>query len=64
MMDKLEKKESIKFSSIADNNTKQPSNQKPISSRDSNDPIRVLKIKFAKGEITKEQYEEMRKALA
>jgi uncharacterized membrane protein len=25
--------------------------------------IRVLKIRFAKGQITKEQYEEMRKAL-
>jgi hypothetical protein len=61
-MDKHEKRESIKFSSIADNNTKQPSNQKPISSRDNNDPIRVLKIRFAR-EITKEQYEEIRKAL-
>jgi uncharacterized membrane protein len=63
MMDKHEKRESIKFSSSADNNTKQPSNQKPISSRDSNDPIRVLKIRFAKGEITKERCEEIRKAL-
>jgi uncharacterized membrane protein len=63
MMDKHEKRESIKSSSIAGNNTKQPSNQKPISSRDNNDPIRVLKIRFAKGQITKEQYEEMRKAL-
>jgi uncharacterized membrane protein len=33
------------------------------SSRDSNDPIRVLKIRFAKGEIAEEQYEEMRKML-
>jgi uncharacterized membrane protein len=63
MMDKNEKRESIKYSSIADNNTRQQSNQKPISSRDNNDPIRVLKIRFAKGQITKEQYEEMRKAL-
>ena len=31
--------------------------------RDNNDPIRVLKIRFAKGEITKEQYEEMRNPL-
>jgi uncharacterized membrane protein len=31
--------------------------------RDNNDQIRVLKIKFAKKEITKEQYEEMRKPL-
>jgi uncharacterized membrane protein len=63
MMDKHEKRESIKFSSIAYNNTKQPSNQKPISSRNSNDPVRVLKNRFAIGEITKEQYEDMRKAL-
>jgi uncharacterized membrane protein len=63
MMDKHEKREYIKFSSIADNSTGQPSIQKPISARDSNDPIRVLKIRFAKGEITEEQYEEMRKML-
>jgi hypothetical protein len=48
MTDKHEKKESIRFSSIAYNNTKQPSNQKPISSRHNNDPIRVLKARFAK----------------
>jgi uncharacterized membrane protein len=59
----MKKRESIKFSSIAYNNTKQPSNQKPISSRNSNDPVRVLKNRFAIGEITKEQYEDMRKAL-
>ena len=58
-----EKRKSIKFSSIADNNTKQPSNQKPISSPDIDDPLRVLKIRFAKGEIIKEQYEDMRKML-
>jgi uncharacterized membrane protein len=63
MMDMHEKRESIKFTSIADNNTRHPSNQKPISSRDNNDPIRVPKIRFAKGEISKEQYEEMRKTL-
>jgi uncharacterized membrane protein len=27
------------------------------------DPLKVLKLRFAKGEITKEQYEEMRKML-
>jgi uncharacterized membrane protein len=65
MMDRHEKRESTKFSSIADNNTKHPSNQikNQYRPRDNNDPIRVLKIRFAKGEITKEQYEEMRKPL-
>jgi hypothetical protein len=58
-----EKRESNKFSSIADNNIKQPSNQKPTSSPDIDDPLRVLKMRFAKGEITKEQYEDMRKML-
>lgn len=57
-----EKRESIRFSSNADNITKQPPNQKPIS-QDINDPLKVLKIRFAKGEITKEQYEDMRKML-
>jgi hypothetical protein len=57
-----EKRESIQFSSNADNNTKQPPNQKPIT-QDINDPLKVLKIRFAKGEITKEQYEDMRKVL-
>jgi hypothetical protein len=58
-----EKRESIKFSSIADNNTKQPPNQKQISSSNIDDPLKVLKIRYARGEITKEQYEEMRKML-
>jgi hypothetical protein len=48
-----EKNESIKFSSNTDNNIKQPSNKKPISSQENDDPLRVLKIRFAKGEITK-----------
>jgi hypothetical protein len=58
-----EKREQTKFSSIADNNIKQPSNEKPISAQDVDEPLKVLKIRFAKGEITKEQYEEMRKTL-
>jgi hypothetical protein len=58
-----EKRESVKFSSRADNNTKQTLNQEPISSPDIDDPLKILKIRFAKGEITKEQYEEMRKML-
>jgi ribosome maturation factor RimP len=36
---------------------------KPISSPDIDDPLKVLKIRFAEGEITKEQYEDMRKVL-
>jgi hypothetical protein len=58
-----EKRESIRFSSIADNNIRQPPNKKPISSQDIDDPLKILKIRFAKGEITKEQYEDMRKML-
>ena len=58
-----EKRESAKFSSKADNNVKQPLNQEPVSSPNIDDPLKILKIRFAKGEITKEQYEEMRKML-
>ena len=58
-----EKREQTKFSSIADNNIKQHSNKRPISAPDVDEPLKVLKIRFAKGEITKEQYEEMRKTL-
>jgi uncharacterized membrane protein len=36
---------------------------KLISSPDIDDPLKVLKIRFAEGEITKEQYEDMRKVL-
>lgn len=32
-------------------------------SRDDADPLQILKVRFAKGEITKEEYEEMRKLL-
>src|SRR5919198_1058268 len=31
--------------------------------KDNANPLHILKIRFAKGEITKEQYEEMRKML-
>ena len=58
-----EKRESAKFSYKADNNRKQPLNQESVSSPNIDDPLKVLKIRFAKGEITKEQYEEMRKTL-
>jgi hypothetical protein len=55
-----EKRESAKFLSKAD---KQPLSQEPVSSPNIDDPLKVLKLRFAKGEITKEQYEEMRKFL-
>ncbi len=38
------------------------SEDKKVQAND-NDPIKVLKIRFAKGEICKEQYEEMRKMI-
>jgi hypothetical protein len=53
-----EKRESAKFLSKADNNTKGLT-----SSPNSDDPLKILKIRFARGEITKEQYEEMQKML-
>lgn len=56
----IEKRESTKYLSKAD---KQPLNQEPVSSPNIDDPLKVLKLRFAKGEITKEQYEEMRKIL-
>jgi hypothetical protein len=49
--------------SRADNNTTQPLNQKAMSSPKIDDPLKILKIRFARGEITKEEYEEMRKLL-
>jgi hypothetical protein len=55
-----EKRESAKFLSETD---KQTINQEPVSSPNIDDPLKVLKLRFAKGEITKEQYEEMRKML-
>ena len=35
----------------------------PISSAQPDDPLEVLRLRFAKGEVTKEQYEEMKRAL-
>ena len=49
--------------SRADNNATQPLNQEEVSSQNIDDPLKILKIRFAKGEITKEQYEDMRKML-
>jgi putative membrane protein len=40
-------------------NSDQPTAQ---NTRDE-DPLKVLKMRFAKGEITREEYEEMRKML-
>lgn len=58
-----EKRNSTKFSSEADNNRKQSQDLAPASSLNMDDPLKVLKIRYARGEITKEQYEEMRKML-
>ena len=55
-----EKRESAKFLSETD---KQTINQEPVSSPNIDDPLKVLKLRFAKGEITKEQYEEIRRML-
>jgi len=41
---------------------KQRSSQN-IQTDDNNDPIAVLKLRFAKGEISKKEYEEMRKMI-
>jgi hypothetical protein len=38
-------------------------NEKIQTDDDKDDPITVLKLRFAKGEITKEEYEEMRKTI-
>jgi hypothetical protein len=38
-------------------------NKKIQTDDDKDDPITVLKLRFAKGEITKEEYEEMRKTI-
>jgi hypothetical protein len=40
-----------------------PELQYAEKSRDDIDPLHILKVRFAKGEISKEQYEEMRKLL-
>jgi hypothetical protein len=56
----IEKRESTKYLSKVD---KQSLNQEPVTSPNTDDPIKILKLRFAKGEITKEQYEEMRKML-
>jgi hypothetical protein len=53
-----EKRESAKF--LAKPETL---NQEPVLSTNIDGPLKVLKLRFAKGEITKEQYEEMRKML-
>jgi len=49
--------------SRSDNNTKDPINHEAVLSPKIDDPLKILKIRFAKGEISKEQYEEMRKML-
>jgi type II secretory pathway pseudopilin PulG len=38
-------------------------NNQPTAKDTHEDPLKVLKMRFAKGEITREEYEEMRKML-
>jgi hypothetical protein len=52
-----------KLSSKVDSNFNQQPNLQPVPNTSPDDPLKVLKIRFAKGEITKEQYEDMRKVL-
>jgi Bacterial PH domain/Short C-terminal domain len=44
-------------------NNNEDSSQGAVSSPKVDDPLKILKIRFAKGEITKEQYQEMRRML-
>lgn len=41
----------------------QKSKSKPQIQQNDEDPLKILKIRFAKGEISKEEYDEMRSAL-
>jgi len=57
----LPKKETM---AILDYGKKKITTNKPVSnSVDSEDPLTTLKIRFAKGEISKEEYEEMKQIL-
>jgi Short C-terminal domain len=46
-----------------DNDDVRPRPAEAQNSVDNNNPLRILQIRFAKGEISKEEYEEMRKML-
>ena len=60
----IEKRDSNRFSSALDNDVKPSHDHFPSPpSPNIDDPLKILKIRFAKGEITREQYEEMRKTL-
>jgi hypothetical protein len=58
-----EKKDTTKLSTKAGNNLTQQSDLQSVPITGSDDPLKILKIRYAKGEITKEQYEDMRKML-
>lgn len=53
--------ENLRRTSSAPTSVVTTNQQSPLTS--SEDPLQVLKLRFAKGEITKEQFEEMKKVL-
>ena len=53
--------ENLRRTSSASTSVVTTNQQSPLTS--SEDPLQVLKLRFAKGEITKEQFEEMKKVL-
>jgi hypothetical protein len=65
-VDNLPKAQMDQISKIVQENIRK-ANLKPsenkTSTQESEDPLKVLKIRFAKGEITRQEYEEMRELL-
>jgi Short C-terminal domain len=51
-------------SSITSNSSDYAFNNKAKKTDNNNDPLRIIKIRLAKGEISKEEYEELRNAIA
>lgn len=53
-----ERDEFLKAIELARQNYQDPTSA-PIGKQEAEDPIKILKIRYAKGEITKEQFDEM-----